>query len=575
MTKTGLNLSRCLGLLVLLCLGCSPLADDETSGAQIVLIGLDGANWGIIDQLREQNKLPHIDSLVTRGARGFLRSIQTRRLLRWDQDGIWSPVVWTTIATGKVPSKHGIEDFVLPKKGSTRRWLNGDPATVKLPGFATEALVVSLRVRAFEGCPQQRLSVTWNGVAVGTQELDSSWRDLAITIPPDIIQPKVNALGLNPSLKASPREVTGQSEGDPRMLAVCVAELTIGSTPETTLFELDLIRDRHRFGTGWHAVEVERETAASYHRTCSAIWNILSDLKRTVGVIGFWASWPAEPVNGFVVTSNVGLRGWLSFDTVSEEELASLAYPASVMNEIREVAPTKSEVDAQFAKRFYDFETCQATSPKEVDVFRSIVWQDELYSRILDHKLEQGVPDLLAVYFEGIDIASHHYWRFMDHAAEAERTRGAGCEPETLRSVIYHEYERADELVGRILAKVDRDATIILVSDHGFAASGLSGGHHLYGVLLMTGPIIRSGVTIDGAGVEDIIPTILYLMRYPIGSDMDGKVIYSAIKPDYLMSHPLHFIETYDRNERQVAAQPLSGIEDEYIDRLEGIGYLQ
>ena len=55
-----------------------------------------------MDLLMSEGKLPHFAELRRQGAYGKLRS----------QRPILSPIIWTTIATGKTPDQHGIGHFV-------------------------------------------------------------------------------------------------------------------------------------------------------------------------------------------------------------------------------------------------------------------------------------------------------------------------------------------------------------------------------------------------------------------------------------------------------------------------------
>ena len=68
---------------------------------QLVLIGLDGLDWNIVDPLIAAGKMPNLAGLVARGAKARLLTINP----------ILSPVVWTSIATGVKPERHGIVDF--------------------------------------------------------------------------------------------------------------------------------------------------------------------------------------------------------------------------------------------------------------------------------------------------------------------------------------------------------------------------------------------------------------------------------------------------------------------------------
>lgn len=81
------------------------------TGLRVVLIGLDGADWNTIDPLVRAGRMPHLAKLLARGVRGPLRSY----------DPMISPLLWTTMATGKGPDEHGVADFQAIDTQSGRR----------------------------------------------------------------------------------------------------------------------------------------------------------------------------------------------------------------------------------------------------------------------------------------------------------------------------------------------------------------------------------------------------------------------------------------------------------------------
>jgi tetratricopeptide (TPR) repeat protein/arylsulfatase A-like enzyme len=69
----------------------------------VVVIGVDSFDWRIVDPLIAQGRMPNVAQLVGRGVRANLRTLRP----------ILSPVIWTSIATGMKPARHGIVDFVV------------------------------------------------------------------------------------------------------------------------------------------------------------------------------------------------------------------------------------------------------------------------------------------------------------------------------------------------------------------------------------------------------------------------------------------------------------------------------
>jgi hypothetical protein len=81
------------------------------TSARLLIIGLDGLDWEIADPLLDRGRMPNLKALIDRGARAKLLSIAP----------LLSPVVWTTIATGVEPSRHGILDFLVDEPGGGAR----------------------------------------------------------------------------------------------------------------------------------------------------------------------------------------------------------------------------------------------------------------------------------------------------------------------------------------------------------------------------------------------------------------------------------------------------------------------
>lgn len=80
--------------------GCAPRGTREFP--RVLLVGIDGADPDIIQRLIAQGRLPTFARLEREGASGRLRS----------QEPLLSPIVWTTIATGRPPQEHHVLDFV-------------------------------------------------------------------------------------------------------------------------------------------------------------------------------------------------------------------------------------------------------------------------------------------------------------------------------------------------------------------------------------------------------------------------------------------------------------------------------
>ncbi len=88
-----------LGLLFLVS-SCGGQPKERT-GPPILVVGMDGLEWSVLDPLLRQGRLPAFSSLISRGVAGSIRTTQPT----------FSPVLWTTMATGVGPAEHGIHHF--------------------------------------------------------------------------------------------------------------------------------------------------------------------------------------------------------------------------------------------------------------------------------------------------------------------------------------------------------------------------------------------------------------------------------------------------------------------------------
>ena len=175
-------------------------------------------------------------------------------------------------------------------------------------------------------------------------------------------------------------------------------------------------------------------------RKVPAIWNLLTLVGRRVSVLGWYATWPAEAVNGLMVT-----------DHVMRNTLPDRVYPPERLAAIDDVLETVRSLSDE------------ETHPFGVALSDRRSERDLLIERIAPSEASEDY-DLLMVYYRSIDHLSHFYWKFWkprhygnpdpDELAEKSDWIPAG-------------YERFDRLVGEIL-QASPDANMLIVSDHGF-----------------------------------------------------------------------------------------------------------
>src|SRR5262245_19681610 len=80
---------------------------DARRASRLLLIGWDAADWKFINPLRDAGQMPNLSRLVDHGVIANLATLRP----------CLSPILWTSIATGKTADKHGIAGFVEPIPG--------------------------------------------------------------------------------------------------------------------------------------------------------------------------------------------------------------------------------------------------------------------------------------------------------------------------------------------------------------------------------------------------------------------------------------------------------------------------
>lgn len=103
--------------------GPKPAAAATAGGGRVVVLGFDGVDPRLVERWMGGGHLPHLAALAERGGLGALGSTSPPN----------SPVAWSTFASGRDPSEHGVFGFI---KRDPRTYLPGTaPYTIRGPRF--------------------------------------------------------------------------------------------------------------------------------------------------------------------------------------------------------------------------------------------------------------------------------------------------------------------------------------------------------------------------------------------------------------------------------------------------------
>lgn len=99
--------------LLAACLAVWTACAEPDAGRRVLVLGVDGATFEVAEPLMRAGRLPHLAELARRGTSGPLRSHQP----------LLSPRVWTSVATGLRPERHGVLHWVGRDEGSGRTFV--------------------------------------------------------------------------------------------------------------------------------------------------------------------------------------------------------------------------------------------------------------------------------------------------------------------------------------------------------------------------------------------------------------------------------------------------------------------
>lgn len=406
-----------------------------SSRRKVLLVGWDAADWKIIQPLLDRGELPVLEKIVNGGVMGNLASVRP----------MLSPMLWTSIATGKRPFKHGVHGFT---------------------------------------------------------EVD---------------------------------------------------------------YELNQV------------VPVSSST-----RSCKAVWNILNQNGFKTHVTGWFATHPAEPLDGAVVSDRFAVPT-RKLDRDSPLPKGTI-HPARLEEQLSILRLRPAEIPGDVLPLFVR-DAAKVNQAHDKRLHEIAIHLAECFSvhAAATYLLEHEPWDFAAVYYRAIDWLCHHFMEFHPprmsgvHESDFER----------YHDVVNSAYRLHDLLLGRLLQLAGPDTTVLIVSDHGFKSgrdrpqavpnvpAGIVAWHRMTGILAMRGNGLRQDELIHGASILDITPTILALFGLPIGSDMDGRVLLEAFSETPVIERT----ESWDKidSDKKIETRRLKRSPDEekeLIRQFVEIGYI-
>ncbi len=185
-------------------------------------------------------------------------------------------------------------------------------------------------------------------------------------------------------------------------------------------------------------------------RQAKSMWMLLSETGKRVCVLSVPVTYPPEKINGVMISGfdapGVGARADVSSMHPPElynELLGNVGEYIIASNIIKEIDNNMPE--------------------RALDVIFNTLNRKAASAKYL---LQREQWDCFMILFGESDLVSHHFWRFHDENSPYNEQSSKKCK-EAILSV----YQRLDEVIGELVSIAGEEATVVLMSDHGFGGS--------------------------------------------------------------------------------------------------------
>jgi predicted AlkP superfamily phosphohydrolase/phosphomutase/tetratricopeptide (TPR) repeat protein len=287
----------------------------------------------------------------------------------------------------------------------------------------------------------------------------------------------------------------------------------------------------------------ERRPVSSHSRKVKAIWNILHNQGLKTHVLGWWPSYPCEPINGVMVSNH--FADFKREDTPQNWPLEDFhVHPVSRKKELEDLRIHPIDLTWSHIGPFVPHIEQKHLENKDyqelINHIPALVARCSTFHNVATEILENEEWDFLGVYLDSIDRASHEFMKF--HAPKQDHIEQEAFD--IFKDVMIGMYKYHDMMLDRIMHLIDDQTYVMLISDHGFYSDhrrlkelpkdsmAPAFEHSPYGIFCLSGPGIKKDEQLLDASLLDITPTLLQLFNLPIGEDMPGKVLTQAFEKE-------------------------------------------
>lgn len=340
----------------------------------------------------------------------------------------------------------------------------------------------------------------------------------------------------------------------------------------------------------------------SSQRRVRALWNIADQHGLSTNMFGWFITWPAEELKGLVVSgSSSSALSDANWKPALVPSVERQVWPPERTGEVMTLAAeagSQERIGAIARERIFGELPAGVLDEEQRLVQQQTLWSiaaDETYFELARKYIKEAPADLNLVYFGGTDVVSHRYWR--QYRPEGFKWSGDPAADAALARVVPSYYEWVDSMLGELVAAAGPQATVLVLSDHGFHASAQDQpdpqhmtGHHMDhppGVLIAAGPgivvqgeydrFLQTGSLATLGSVLDVTPTVLALLGIPGARDMGGRAFLAMLAEGPAREAArLPKVETHDAGFRPpMAVDVPAEMDADFRKKFGELGYFQ
>ena len=319
---------------------------------------------------------------------------------------------------------------------------------------------------------------------------------------------------------------------------------------------------------------------SAYSRKVPAIWEMLAASGKSVAVIGWWTTFPAQAPLGGVVYSDRLTEQLLGLKSL----LPGLADPPRAQEEALQLAVKPQDLTLEQLQAFAPIQPEEFAKPDQRG------WEDPVagLARLLaatftverlTAKELRASRDALFVYLEGTDTVGHLFAPYRLPALPTVDPK----EAQRFGQVVDRYMRWVDAWLGSILKELKPEDSLVILSDHGFTwgkdrpqvASGTHTAtavwwHRPVGVLIISAPTVPPSSQRLRGDVLQVAPLLLALAGLPQAAELPGTV------PSWVEDPPparVHYTALLGPPKVQRLELPPEAREEE-LAKLRALGYL-